>query len=164
MGNLRMTVLFRNDADEDSVKKINVYFWERQSASRVGADREGDTECEVGSRLHIVSTEPDAGLELNELWDHDLSRSRSLNRLSHPGAPRFLNIWNPLTVSQFSFSGLYGHQPTLLYILRCYNGPIRCLPGCEVTSGRRHVQHSNRFWKSICFPFHGDRVVWWRES
>ena len=26
--------------------------------------REGDTECESGSRLQAVSTEPDAGLEL----------------------------------------------------------------------------------------------------
>ena len=31
--------------------------------SRVGAEREGDTESEAGSRLRAVSTEPDAGLE-----------------------------------------------------------------------------------------------------
>lgn len=43
-----------------------IYFWgrERQSMSRGGAEREGDTECEAGSRLWAVSTEPDAGLEL----------------------------------------------------------------------------------------------------
>ena len=29
-----------------------------------GAEREGDTESEAGSRLWAVSTEPDAGLEL----------------------------------------------------------------------------------------------------
>ena len=29
-----------------------------------GAEREGDTESETGSRLGAVSTEPDAGLEL----------------------------------------------------------------------------------------------------
>ena len=28
-----------------------------------GAEREGDTESEAGSRLSAVSTEPDAGLE-----------------------------------------------------------------------------------------------------
>ena len=28
-----------------------------------GAEREGDTESEAGSRLRAVSTEPDAGLE-----------------------------------------------------------------------------------------------------
>ena len=31
--------------------------------SRGGADREGDTESEAGSRLRAVSTEPDMGLE-----------------------------------------------------------------------------------------------------
>ena len=34
------------------------------SASGGGADREGDTESEAGSRLRVVSTEPDVGLEL----------------------------------------------------------------------------------------------------
>ena len=33
-----------------------------------GAEREGDTEPEAGSRLWAVSTEPDAGLELME-WE-----------------------------------------------------------------------------------------------
>ena len=31
--------------------------------SRGGAEREGDTESEAGSRLRTVSTEPDMGLE-----------------------------------------------------------------------------------------------------
>ena len=31
-----------------------------------GAEREGDTESERGSRLQAVSTEPDAGLELTD--------------------------------------------------------------------------------------------------
>ena len=34
--------------------------------SRGGAEREGDTESEAGSRLRAVSTEPGAGLELTE--------------------------------------------------------------------------------------------------
>ena len=37
---------------------------ERQSVSRGGAERKGDTESKVGSRLWAVSTEPDARLEL----------------------------------------------------------------------------------------------------
>ena len=37
---------------------------ETQSVSRVGAERGGDIESEVGSRLQAVSTERDAGLEL----------------------------------------------------------------------------------------------------
>ena len=34
--------------------------------SRGGAEKEGDTEPEAGSRLRAVSTEPDAGLELTD--------------------------------------------------------------------------------------------------
>ena len=34
--------------------------------STEGAEREGDTESEAGSRLRAVSTEPDAGLELTD--------------------------------------------------------------------------------------------------
>ena len=37
---------------------------EKQSMSRKGAEREGDTESEIGSRLRAVSTEPEAGLKL----------------------------------------------------------------------------------------------------
>ena len=35
-----------------------------RSVSRGGAEREGDTESEAGSRLRAVSTEPDVELEL----------------------------------------------------------------------------------------------------
>ena len=40
-----------------------------------GGDRErrGVTDSKAGSRLRAVSTEPDAGLELTKLQDHDLS-------------------------------------------------------------------------------------------
>ena len=37
---------------------------ERQSMSRKGAEREGDTESEAGSSLRAVSAEPGVGLEL----------------------------------------------------------------------------------------------------
>ena len=42
---------------------------ERQRASREGAERGGDTESEVGSRLRAVRPEPDVGLELT---DHEI--------------------------------------------------------------------------------------------
>ena len=42
---------------------------ERQSKNRGGAEREGDTELEAGSRLQAISPEPDAGLELT---DHEI--------------------------------------------------------------------------------------------
>ena len=45
-----------------------IYFSQRkrQSMSWGGAEREGDTESEAGSRLQAVSTEPEAGLELTD--------------------------------------------------------------------------------------------------
>ena len=36
---------------------------EKQSTHRGGAERDGDTESEAGSRLPAVRTEPDVGLE-----------------------------------------------------------------------------------------------------
>ena len=39
---------------------------ERQSASRGGAEREGDTESEAGSRLGAVSAEPDVWFEVTD--------------------------------------------------------------------------------------------------
>ena len=43
-----------------------IYFWdrERQRMNGGGAEREGDTESETGSRLRAISPEPDTGLEL----------------------------------------------------------------------------------------------------
>ena len=45
-----------------------IYFWdrERQSMNGGGAEREGDTESETGSRLRAISPEPGAGLELTD--------------------------------------------------------------------------------------------------
>ena len=48
-------------------KFLNIYLFlrekERESTSGRGAEREGDTASEAGSRLRAVSTEPDVGLE-----------------------------------------------------------------------------------------------------
>ena len=49
-----------------------LFIFERQSASRGRAEREGDTESKAGSRFRAASTEPDMGLELTKP-DHDLS-------------------------------------------------------------------------------------------
>ena len=58
-----------------------IYFWdrERQSMNGGGAEREGDTEPEAGSRLWAVSTEPDAGLEL---LDHKIMSWAEIRRLT----------------------------------------------------------------------------------
>ena len=67
---------------------VFIYFWdrERQSMNGGGAEREGDTESETGSRLRAISPEPDAGLELTDCEIVTWLKS-TLNRLRHPGAP-----------------------------------------------------------------------------
>ena len=47
---------------------VFIYFWdrERQSMNGGGAEREGDTESEIGFRLRAISPEPDVGLELTD--------------------------------------------------------------------------------------------------
>ena len=41
-----------------------IHFWEKESVSKGGAERRGDTESEAGSRLRAVSPDPDVGPEL----------------------------------------------------------------------------------------------------
>ena len=54
---------------------------ERQSMSGEGAEREGDTESEGGSRLCVDRA------RTHKPQDHELSQSWMLNQPSHPGAP-----------------------------------------------------------------------------
>ena len=77
-----------------------VYFWERkrQNVSREGAEREGDTEFRQapGSELSAqnLSRSP-----THEPQDQDLSWSRTLNPLSHPGTFWF-SIWILILILQ----------------------------------------------------------------
>ena len=64
-----------------------IYYSERESASGGGAEEEGDAESEAGSGLRAVKHRDRRGARTHKPRDHDLSRSRTLNRLSHPGAP-----------------------------------------------------------------------------
>ena len=69
-----------------------IYFLRQKEAEHERGrvrERETDIESEAGSRPWAVSTETDAGLKLTDHErDHDLSQSRTLNWLSHPGAPK----------------------------------------------------------------------------
>ena len=78
---------------------IFIYFWERkrQSMSRGGAEREGDTESEAGSRLRTVSTEPDTGLEPT---NGKIMTSAEVGRLTewttrHPRNSLKIRAWHP---------------------------------------------------------------------
>ena len=75
----------------------NVYLFLTERERQTQTDRawvgEGQRETETqnpkqapGSRLRAVSTEPNNGARTHRPWDHDMSRSRTLSRLSHPGA------------------------------------------------------------------------------
>ena len=79
---------------------FNVYFRDRERQSMSGGGSEGGrhrirNRLEAPSCQHRARTEPAQsphrarrGAQTHRPRDHDLSRSRPLNRLSHPGAPR----------------------------------------------------------------------------
>ena len=62
--------------------------------SRGGAETEGDTESEAGSKLRAVSTEPNMGLELvNHRIMTGAEVGAQLNQLSHPCSPDFFFLY-----------------------------------------------------------------------
>ena len=68
-----------------------VYFWDRVRAPvGEGREREGGRH-RIWSRLQALSCQRRAqrGVQTHELWDHDLSRSQTPNRLNHPATLDF---------------------------------------------------------------------------
>ena len=65
-----------------------------------GAEREGDTESETGSRLWAVSTEPDAGLELT---DREIMAWAEVGHLTNWATQA------PLTEETFNDTGAHKH-------------------------------------------------------
>ena len=76
---------------------FNVYLFlrererERQSMSRGGAKSERGSH-RFRSRLQALSRQHRArcGAQTHKPWNHDLSRSQTPNRLSHPGTPQII--------------------------------------------------------------------------
>ena len=66
-----------------SLSLMFICFWEKESTSMGGEGRQG-----IRSRLCAVRWRA----RIHRLWDHDLSWSWMLNRMSHPGAPASLNF------------------------------------------------------------------------
>ena len=82
-----------------------IYFWdrERQSMNGGGAEREGDTESETGSKPSAQSPTRGLNSRTARSWP---GWSRTLNRLRHPGAPCLcaLNQAMRLFLSKTSFT------------------------------------------------------------
>ena len=82
-----------------SLKICNVYylFLRERETARVGEGQRERGRHRIWSRLQALSCQHRArhGARTHELWDHDLSRSWTLNRLSHPGAPQLECLKNP---------------------------------------------------------------------
>ena len=71
---------------------FNVYLFLRQRETEHEQGRvRGRGRQRIGSRLQALSCQHRVrrGALTQKPWDHDLSWSQTLNRLSHPGAPRY---------------------------------------------------------------------------
>ena len=89
---------------------FNVYFWdrERQSMNEGGAEREGDTESEAGSRLWAISPEPDAGLEL---MDREIVTWAEVGRLTDWATQAPLEGFKHAHFTNSHFSRTCTHKP-----------------------------------------------------
>ena len=78
----------------------------------------------IQSRLQALSCQHRAWCkaQTHRLWDHDLSRSRTLNRLNQPGVPV-----------------LYLKEPVPLLITGCYTKNITCANWCNPCSSMEQV-------------------------
>ena len=95
---------------------FNVYLFlrQRETEHEQGRGRgEGDR---IWNRLQALSCQHRArcGAWTHKLWDHDLSLSQTLNRLSHPGAPRdtdfkeeFKLKWDHLSVPYSNMTDVF---------------------------------------------------------
>ena len=66
-----------------------IYFWNRERDRAWTGEGQRERETQNRSRLQALRCQHRAqhGARTHGTWNHDLSRSQTLNRLSHPGAP-----------------------------------------------------------------------------
>ena len=112
----------------------NVYFSAKETEHEHGRGIEKGRQ-RIRSRLRAVSCQHRAryGVWTHKLRDHDLSSSRTLNQLSHPGAPReFFKVMEMFYISRaVMFIWVYGfvkiHWTYTQYVyvsLYIYHTPI----------------------------------------
>ena len=96
---------------------FNVYLFLRQRETSMnggGAEREGDTESEAAPGSELSAQSP-MQARTHRPRDHDPSRSRKLNQLSHPGAPISHSF---LTSTKAHISVLHRRYWTSVFIYR----------------------------------------------
>ena len=101
-----------------------MYFWERERKRERkhewGRDRERGKE-RIPSRLHTVSAEPDVGLQLTNLRDHDLSRNQGLDAqpTKPPRCPRpWYLSWKSFSPPFLGNNAFYDKQFPLLFPIK----------------------------------------------
>ena len=127
----------------------------RLNMSRGGAQERGRRR--IWSRLQALSCQHRAwsGARTREPWDHDLSWSQTLNRLSHPGTPEslFLILWDiylgvellgHMIIVCLAFWGvakLFSTVSIQFYI------PLAMLKGSDFSTSSATVVTSRLFWQ-----------------
>ena len=81
-----------------------IYFWDRERAWVGEGQRERETQNLKQAPGSELQHRARRGARTHRLWDLDLSWSRKLNRLSHPGAPRAYIFKTYLPDSSLSFA------------------------------------------------------------
>ena len=110
-----------------------IYFWERQHEQGMGREKGRHRNW---SRLQALSCQHRAwhGAGTHKPWDHDLSRSRRLNQLSHPGTPKLQHLYELVSIL-----GLWRRgrrqvlSSTTWFLLECNNPSYTpsSMPNCE---------------------------------
>ena len=84
-----------SSADENtSFSFFNVYLFLREIETETeheqgrGREKERETQTPKQAAGSELSAQSPMGARTHKQWDRDLSRSQTLNWLSHPGAPR----------------------------------------------------------------------------
>ena len=71
-----------------------IQFWETASRGEAEREREGDTESRAGSKLRVVSTQPDTGLELTNCEIMTWAEVRYPTDWATQAPPDFLNKYS----------------------------------------------------------------------
>ena len=114
-----------------------------------GSEREGDTETETGLQAPSWQHRARRGARTHGPWDHDPSRSRALNRLSHPGAP-----YNILNQAWYVFLSGRSFIPYFSYrkVIKTLTLPFDCPRTVFLVSPQGIVRLAQKSYILSCSP------------